>query len=188
MTYFWQPVLNAYPLPLAQLINRNPASLINNAGLLYWVVDVKHLGDICQINGAEIAPVDVVIGGSPCQDLSLPRFSARRNIPKQALALKKYFGCGSSSKICDNANGCKVILTAGQILAPGVTVRTSCTRKAATAPGIVVTCKNSSLRVSLNCRSAFCTKTYTSRFTACSKIKAAAGCSVLLSGHYGQFV
>ena len=32
---------------------------------------MKHLGDICQINGAEIAPVDVVVGGSPCQDLSV---------------------------------------------------------------------------------------------------------------------
>lgn len=32
---------------------------------------MKHLGDITQINGAEIEPVDVVIGGSPCQDLSL---------------------------------------------------------------------------------------------------------------------
>ena len=31
---------------------------------------MRHLGDICKINGAEIAPVDVVIGGSPCQDLS----------------------------------------------------------------------------------------------------------------------
>ena len=30
-----------------------------------------HLGDICQINGAEIEPVDVITGGSPCQDLSI---------------------------------------------------------------------------------------------------------------------
>ena len=32
---------------------------------------VKHLGDITQINGAEIEPVDIIIGGSPCQDLSV---------------------------------------------------------------------------------------------------------------------
>lgn len=32
---------------------------------------MKHLGDITKINGAEIAPVDVIIGGSPCQDLSI---------------------------------------------------------------------------------------------------------------------
>lgn len=30
-----------------------------------------HLGDICKINGAEIEPVWVVMGGSPCQDLSI---------------------------------------------------------------------------------------------------------------------
>lgn len=30
-----------------------------------------HLGDICKINGAEIEPVDVITGGSPCQDLSI---------------------------------------------------------------------------------------------------------------------
>ena len=30
-----------------------------------------HLGDICKINGAEITAVDVITGGSPCQDLSV---------------------------------------------------------------------------------------------------------------------
>jgi DNA (cytosine-5)-methyltransferase 1 len=33
--------------------------------------EVKHLGDICNINGAEVEAVDVIIGGSPCQDLSV---------------------------------------------------------------------------------------------------------------------
>ena len=33
--------------------------------------DMKHLGNIQNINGAEIEPVDVITGGSPCQDLSL---------------------------------------------------------------------------------------------------------------------
>ena len=32
---------------------------------------MKHYGDICNINGAEVEPVDVIIGGSPCQDLSV---------------------------------------------------------------------------------------------------------------------
>lgn len=32
---------------------------------------MKHLGDINQINGAEIQPVDVITFGSPCQDLSV---------------------------------------------------------------------------------------------------------------------
>lgn len=30
-----------------------------------------HLGDITNINGAEIPAVDVITGGSPCQDLSV---------------------------------------------------------------------------------------------------------------------
>ena len=32
---------------------------------------VEHLGDITKINGAEIEPVDIIVGGSPCQDLSV---------------------------------------------------------------------------------------------------------------------
>lgn len=30
--------------------------------------EMKHLGDITKINGAEIEVVDVITGGSPCQD------------------------------------------------------------------------------------------------------------------------
>ncbi len=33
--------------------------------------DMKHLGDITQINGAEIEPVDIICGGFPCQDVSI---------------------------------------------------------------------------------------------------------------------
>jgi DNA (cytosine-5)-methyltransferase 1 len=32
---------------------------------------MKHYGDITKINGAEAEPVNVIIGGSPCQDLSV---------------------------------------------------------------------------------------------------------------------
>lgn len=32
---------------------------------------MKHLGDITKINGAAATPVNVIIGGSPCQDLSV---------------------------------------------------------------------------------------------------------------------
>ena len=31
--------------------------------------NVKQLGDITKINGGEIEPVDIIAGGSPCQDL-----------------------------------------------------------------------------------------------------------------------
>lgn len=33
--------------------------------------DMVHLGDVTQINGAEIEPVDIITFGSPCQDLSI---------------------------------------------------------------------------------------------------------------------
>lgn len=33
--------------------------------------EMKHLGDIIKVNGADIEPVDVVTFGSPCQDLSV---------------------------------------------------------------------------------------------------------------------
>lgn len=32
---------------------------------------MKHLGDITRLSGSEILPVNVIIGGSPCQDLSI---------------------------------------------------------------------------------------------------------------------
>ena len=32
---------------------------------------MKHLGDITKINGAEVPPVHIITGGSPCQDLSV---------------------------------------------------------------------------------------------------------------------
>ncbi len=33
--------------------------------------NMKHLGNIKDINGAEVAPVDIITFGSPCQDLSV---------------------------------------------------------------------------------------------------------------------
>lgn len=32
---------------------------------------MKHLGDITKLDGAKLPPVDIVTGGSPCQDLSV---------------------------------------------------------------------------------------------------------------------
>ena len=32
---------------------------------------IRHLGDITKISGFEVEPVDVITGGSPCQDLSV---------------------------------------------------------------------------------------------------------------------
>lgn len=33
--------------------------------------DMEHVGDITKLNGAELPPVDILCGGSPCQDLSV---------------------------------------------------------------------------------------------------------------------
>lgn len=33
--------------------------------------NMKHLGDVSKVNGAELEPVDVITFGSPCQDLSV---------------------------------------------------------------------------------------------------------------------
>ena len=32
---------------------------------------MTHVGDITKLNGAELPPVDIICGGSPCQDLSV---------------------------------------------------------------------------------------------------------------------
>lgn len=32
---------------------------------------MRHLGDITKIHGYDIQPVDIITGGSPCQDLSI---------------------------------------------------------------------------------------------------------------------
>lgn len=33
--------------------------------------DMVHVGDIARLNGAELPPVNIICGGSPCQDLSV---------------------------------------------------------------------------------------------------------------------
>ena len=33
--------------------------------------DMVHVGDITKLNGADLPPVDIICGGSPCQDLSI---------------------------------------------------------------------------------------------------------------------
>lgn len=33
--------------------------------------DMRHVGDVTRLDGAQLPPVDIVCGGSPCQDLSV---------------------------------------------------------------------------------------------------------------------
>lgn len=37
----------------------------------YHFPDMIHVGDITKLNGATLPPVDIICGGSPCQDLSV---------------------------------------------------------------------------------------------------------------------
>lgn len=48
----WASEIEAFPIEVTRL--RFP--------------DMIHVGDITKLNGAELPPVDVVCGGSPCQD------------------------------------------------------------------------------------------------------------------------
>ena len=51
----WASEIEAYPIEVTRL--RFP--------------DMVHVGDITKLNGAELPPVDILVGGSPCQDLSV---------------------------------------------------------------------------------------------------------------------
>lgn len=50
---------------------------------------MKHLGDITKINGAEVTPVNVIIGGSPCQDLSIAGKRAGLNGERSGLFMEQ---------------------------------------------------------------------------------------------------
>lgn len=63
-----------------------PLAAVNNGIVPLWASEIEpfpiavtsthfpqmlHLGDITKLNGAELPPVDIIAGGSPCQDLSI---------------------------------------------------------------------------------------------------------------------
>lgn len=48
-----------------------------------------HLGDITKINGADVEPVEVIIGGSPCQDLSVAGKRAGLDGERSGLFMKQ---------------------------------------------------------------------------------------------------
>ena len=55
ITPVWASEIEAFPIDVTK--ERFPAML--------------HVGDITRLNGAELPPVDIITGGSPCQDLSV---------------------------------------------------------------------------------------------------------------------
>ena len=64
---------------------------------------VKHLGDIKDINGSEIEPVDIITFGSPCQDLSIAGKRAglegeKSNLFYEAIRVIKEMRCKTNGK------------------------------------------------------------------------------------------
>ena len=55
ITPVWASEIEPFPIEVTQL--RFP--------------DMLHVGDITKLNGADLPPVDIITGGSPCQDLSV---------------------------------------------------------------------------------------------------------------------
>ncbi len=60
--------------------------------------NMKHLGDITKIHGDQIKPVDVITGGSPCQDLSVAG--------KQSGIKRKCENCGTLVEFADDTQKC----------------------------------------------------------------------------------
>jgi len=52
ITPVWASEIEAFPIEVTKL--RFPSMI--------------HVGDITKLNGAELPPVDIICGGSPCQD------------------------------------------------------------------------------------------------------------------------
>lgn len=64
---------------------------------------IKHLGDICTINGAEIDPVDIITFGSPCQDMSVVGKrngldGSRSSLFYEAIRIVKEMRCNSNGQ------------------------------------------------------------------------------------------
>lgn len=77
---------------------------------------VKHLGDVSKINGAEIEPVDIITFGSPCQDMSIAGKrsgldGSRSSLFYQAIRIIKEMRCATNGKyprfaVWENVPGC----------------------------------------------------------------------------------
>ena len=61
ITPVWASEIEAFPIEVTK--QRFPSMI--------------HVGDITKLNGAELPPVDIICGGSPCQD-----YPEEKNIPK----------------------------------------------------------------------------------------------------------
>lgn len=67
---------------------------------------VKHLGDVSKINGAETDPVDIITFGSPCQDMSIAGKrsgldGSRSGLFYQAIRIIKEMRCATNGEYPD---------------------------------------------------------------------------------------
>jgi len=51
----WASEIEAFPIEVTKI----------------WFPEMRHFGDITKLDGAMLPPVDIITGGSPCQDLSV---------------------------------------------------------------------------------------------------------------------
>lgn len=65
ITPVWASEIEAFPIEVTK--QRFPSMI--------------HVGDITKLNGAELPPVDIICGGSPCQDYAeemiIPKYAAK---------------------------------------------------------------------------------------------------------------
>ena len=52
---------------------------------------MRHVGDITKLDGAKLPPVDIICGGSPCQDSAWPECAPDYPVPVPACLWKR---CG----------------------------------------------------------------------------------------------
>lgn len=50
---------------------------------------MRHVGDITKLDGAKLPPVDIICGGSPCQDLAWPECAPDYPVPVPACFLSR---------------------------------------------------------------------------------------------------
>ena len=112
---------------------------------------MKHLGDITKLSGYVVPAVDVVIGGSPCQGLSVAGKQAglkdeRSGLFIEQIRLVKEMRKADAARYATqasldalhllNVNACKVTRMGGPISVAGLIARAKSTRRAATQRGI----------------------------------------------------
>lgn len=81
ITPVWASEIEAFPIEVTK--QRFPSMI--------------HVGDITKLNGAELPPVDIICGGSPCQDLSVAGARAGLSGARSGLFMHDFFSTALTS-------------------------------------------------------------------------------------------